>query len=469
MAEIKKWESVFASTENRSRYHAELEAIERKLHAFLSLAPAERGRVNDGPLSGLPFGVKDNIAVEGAPLTCGSRGLEGFISPYSATAVERLVEAGAVPVGKTNLDEFGMGSSSDYSAFAETNNPWDLTRVAGGSSGGSAVAVASGEVPFALGSDTGGSVRLPAAFCGVYGLKPTYGAVSRYGLVAYASSLDVIGVLSRNLGLLSRVFSIIRGRDFRDSSSVHYPEEDQKGPAPLSRASTIGVLKAPSGLSPPVEESYTEAVECLRDSGHSIVYVELDSMDYCVPAYYTIATAEASANLARYNGIRYGVPGEESPDPDSLVRSSRKNGFGSEVKMRVLLGTYVLRSGYQERYYIRAQKIRTLLKEELARKFERVDLIMLPPYPVQAFPHGVDGLTPFQQKVADLYNTIANLTGSPALSVPTGLKKGLPVAVQFCAPPFGEARLFRLAERLAEFFPLPKPNEFLGYHLEGES
>ncbi|MFO8063552.1 MAG: Asp-tRNA(Asn)/Glu-tRNA(Gln) amidotransferase subunit GatA, partial [Spirochaetia bacterium] len=411
----------------------------------------EGGGHNDGALGGLPFAVKDNIAVAGFPLSCGSRMLEDMRSPYSATAVTRLQEAGAVVVGKTNLDEFGMGSSTANSAVGRTVNPWDHGRVPGGSSGGSAAAVAAGLVPFALGSDTGGSVRQPAAFCGVYGLKPTYGTVSRYGLVAYASSLDVIGLIAESASLCRDVFYAMRGEDERDHSSVAVPAgqsgtSEKTGQSGQSGASgpnkRIGVLSPLPEVVPAVERAYRAAIERYAELGYETVEIEIPTLEYVVPVYYTIATAEASANLARFNGVRYGHRPDYAENPDELVRKSREEGFGEEVKLRILVGTYVLRSGFQDEYYLRAQKIRTMIRQDLSRVFEDVDLIMTPVFPTQAFPHGEGAMDPFRQKLADQFTATANLAGIPAISVPTGVDEGLPTAVQLMAPAFAEERLF---------------------------
>lgn len=411
---------------------------------------------SEGPLAGIPFGVKDNFAVEGFDLTCGSKILEGVSSPYTATSVANLQKAGAVVVGKTNLDAFGMGSSTDNSAFKVTNNPWDTERVAGGSSGGSAAAVAAGLVPFALGSDTGGSVRQPASFCGVYGLKPTYGVVSRYGLTAYASSLDVVGVISNTVDMAQTVFNIMRGQDERDNTSVQYPEDQTESKVEGS-VKNIAVLKIEEGsLSSDVEKSYRVSINRLKKLGYNLIDIELSSLEYVVPVYYTIATAEASANLARFNGLRYGYRSENGNDPGEIMQASRDEGFGDEVKLRILLGTYVLRSGFQDQFYHKAQKIRTAIRNEFDKIFESADLIMMPVFPTAAFKHGSADLDPFQQKVADRYTCAANLTGLPAMSVPSSIENGLPVGVQFTAPGFKEDRLFQIARVLEAEFPSPK-------------
>jgi aspartyl-tRNA(Asn)/glutamyl-tRNA(Gln) amidotransferase subunit A len=375
------------------------------------------------------------------------------MSPYDATAVARLKSHGAAIVGKTNLDEFGMGSSTEMSAFAATNNPWDTTRVAGGSSGGSAAAVAQRLVPAAIGSDTGGSIRQPAAFCGMYGLKPTYGTVSRYGLVAYASSLEVIGVVADSVENTSRVYDAMRGIDPMDHSSVEPSDDTDR------EVKTIGVLAGDLGLSATVAENYARTAEAVRELGYETVPVELSTGEYVVPAYYTIAAAEAGANLARFNGVRYGYRPVYSENPEELMRAARSEAFGDEVKLRIVLGTYVLRSGFQDQYYARAQKIRTLIRRELADVFTRVDLILMPVFPTQAFAHGDSEMDPFQQKVADRFTTTANLAAIPALAVPTGTADGLPVGMQLMGPAFCEKQLFAVADRLADLFPVEFPKQ----------
>ena len=409
------------------------------------------------PALALPIAVKDNIAVKGYHLSCGSRMLEELISPYNATAVERLHAAGARVVAKTNMDEFGMGSSTDTSALATTNNPWDTGRVAGGSSGGSAAAVSQQLVPVALGSDTGGSIRQPAAFCGVYGLKPTYGTVSRYGLVAYASSLEVVGVLGADIARVADTYRAMRGEDPQDHTSVAVPPAAMQ-PADDSSVRTIGVLSGELGLDPAVERNYRRTAELLRELGYTVVPVELSTLEYVVPAYYTIAAAEASANLARYNGVRYGYQPVYAENPDELMRKARSEGFGDEVKLRIVLGTYVLRSGFQDQYYTRAQKIRTLIRRELDARFGEVDAILAPVFPVQAFAHGDAGMDAFQQKVADRFTGTANLAAIPALTVPSGLEGGLPVGMQLMGPVFSEEKLFTVAQRMAEHLPVEFPS-----------
>lgn len=480
------WNSVLNDSARREAYAEWAKKRDEKIGSFLefdpnrgvavtaSLSPGElydpetdsdedrdARRTGGARIKNLPFGIKDNIALRNFKLTCGSKMLDPMLCPYSATAVERLVAAGAHPVGKTNMDEFGMGSSTDNSALQKTTNPWDPTKVPGGSSGGSAAAVAAGIVPFALGSDTGGSIRQPASFCGVYGLKPTYGAVSRYGLVAYASSLEGIGVVADSVDLCEDVFGVMRGRDALDHSSVALrgsigvagKAAGGPGEATVGR---IGVLGGDLGLSDGVRKGYERAIEVLRDQGYEVAEVPLPMLDYVVPAYYTIATAEASANLARFTGVRYGYRPDYAENPEELVRKARSEAFGDEVKLRILLGTYVLRSGFQDQYYLRAQKIRTAIRNEFDNVFTQVEAIMMPVYPVQAFAHGEGELDAFQQKLADKFTSTANLTGSPALAIPAGKEGGLPVGVQIMAPAFEEARLFEVARRFGEAMPLER-------------
>lgn len=448
-----KWNEILKKTEKRKKYESYVRQWEEKIHSLLEFNPDrvnENSRDPGGYFDGMPYAVKDNIAVRDYRLTCGSKILENFIAPYNATAVEKLEDAGAVPVGKCNMDEFGMGSSTDNSALAVTSNPWDTERVAGGSSGGAAAAVAAGLVPFALGSDTGGSVRQPAAFCGVYGLKPTYGAVSRYGLVAYASSLDVIGVLSRDITLLENVFNSIRGRDDNDQTSIDYAPAREAREKPV-----FGYLGGDLGLSPQISEAYSDCIKMLSGKGYEVREISIPALEYVIPAYYTIATAEASANLARYNGVRYGYRSKGAETPLDLMKKTRHEGFGDEVKLRILLGTYVLRSGFQDRYYIRAQKIRTKIINDLNSLFASTDLILLPAFPTAAFRHGSADLTQYQQKVADKFTATANLAGIPALSFPAGIYDRLPAGLQLFAPHCAEEQLFRAARIIAEEIPVP--------------
>ncbi len=477
---------------------------EEKIGAFIEYDDLENISVPDArssaknTVAGMPFAVKDNIAVKGRSISCGSKLLEHVKSPYTATVVKKLEDAGAMVIGKTNLDEFGMGSSTDNSALKKTNNPWDESRSAGGSSGGSAAAVASGQVPFALGTDTGGSVRQPAAFCGVVGLKPTYGAASRFGLVAYASSLETPGILADSAARCRAVFSVMRGKDENDQTSVDAPD---KAPRPEDAAvgtpRTIGVLSAESiaralaadaerdtdagnalsiaaeaaALEAEVRQGFETAKKNLSALGHTLVDVEIKSLKYGVPAYYTIATAEASANLARFDSIRYGARPDWAENPDDLIDKAREAGFGSEVKLRILLGTFVLRSGFQDRYYLRAQRIRAGIRRNFeallgsADYTERApcDAILMPVFPTRAFRRGAASLSPFAQKAADLYTCCANLAGLPALSFPASVENGLPVGVQLLGRAFNEAALFDIAEAYEAAHPTPHPSGYASF------
>jgi aspartyl-tRNA(Asn)/glutamyl-tRNA(Gln) amidotransferase subunit A len=460
-------------------------------------------------LKGLPFGVKDNIAVKGYSLSCGSKLLEKLRSPYTSTAVRKLEAAGARVIGKTNMDEFGMGSSTDNSAIQRTNNPWDQSRVAGGSSGGSAAAVAAGLVPFALGSDTGGSVRQPAAFCGVVGLKPTYGAVSRYGLVAYASSLESIGVLADSAARCRSVFALIRGKDPMDQTTQDIPaaapplfrggapspgasarpETPERGPSVIGVLSPEAIARAVAALASrgeggdaletaaqaaTLEDEVRRGFELTKTRlaalGYRLVDVELPSLKYGVPAYYTIATAEASANLARFDSIRYGSRPDWAENPEDLIDKAREAGFGGEVKLRILLGTFVLRSGFQDRYYLRAQRIRTGIRRDFEALLgssdyegpspsfrQTCDAILLPVFPTRAFGRGPETLSPFAQKAADLYTCCANLAGLPAVSFPACVEGGLPVGVQLLGRAFAEGTLLDIVETYENQFPFPHP------------
>ena len=442
------WQGVLATDKSKERYKNYIDSWEKRITSHLELnLNYNNSDVNSSEKSvlyGVPFGVKDNIAVKDFKLTCGSKMLENFVSPYTSTAVKKLEAKGAIPVAKTNLDEFGMGSSTDNSALLQSNNPWNNNAVCGGSSGGSAAAVAAGLVPFALGSDTGGSVRQPAAFCGCYGLKPTYGAISRFGLVAYASSLEVVGILGQDIAAIETVFDTIQGEDEHDQTSFGMPENP-----PSDTVKKIGILKQTAGLSAAINDSYGKTIDTLKNEGFEIVEIDLPVLDYVVPAYYTIATAEASANLARYTGIRYGFRSTDQESQQQMVAATRTEGFGDEVKLRILLGTYVLRSGFQDQYYIRAQKIRTLIRNGFDNAFKQCDLILSPVFPTSAFVRGEQGLTSFEQKMADNFTASANLAGIPAMAFPTGVTDGLPTGMQFLGPAFSEHRIFNAANRLA--------------------
>src|SRR5262249_31666585 len=409
------------------------------------------------PLAGVPIAIKDNICVTGLQNSCGSRILGPYHPPYNATAIERLLEAGAVIIGKTNCDEFAMGSSNENSAFGPVKNPWDTSRVPGGSSGGSAAAVAAGIVPVALGSDTGGSVRQPAALCGIVGLKPTYGRVSRYGLVAFGSSLDQIGVLARQASDAAIVLQIIAGRDPRDATTANVVVSDY--PAALKedvKGMRLGVSRAllGEGLDLEVRGAIETAINAYQDLGAEIVDVDLPHANYAIAVYYIIATAEASANLARYDGVRYGFRAEEAPALRDMYRKTRDEGFGPEVKRRIMLGTYVLSAGYYDAYYLKAQKVRTLLQQDFANAFQKCDAILTPTSPTPAFRFGEKVDDPLAMYLNDIYTVTANLAGVPGISVPCGLSsEGLPIGLQLLGPHWSEANLLRLAHSFQTAHP----------------
>ncbi len=420
------------------------------------IARARRGgrsELDDLPyLTGIPVALKDLVVTRGRPSTAGSRILEGFIGPYNAHIAERIEAAGAVVVGKTNMDEFAMGSSTEHSAWGPTANPWDLSRVPGGSSGGSAAAVAAFHVPLAIGSDTGGSIRQPAAMCGVVGMKPTYGRVSRFGIVAFASSLDQVGPIGRDVRDAAVLLQIIAGRDERDSTSAPEPvqpyallHDGVERAAAALRGARIGVPRQyfVAGMEPGVEARIREAIAAMGAAGAEVVDVDLPHTDYGVATYYIIAPAEASANLARYDGIRFG---HSVRDGDVLGNylASRGTGFGPEVKRRIMLGTYALSAGYYDAFYLKAQKVRTLIKGDFDRAFESVDAIVTPVSPTVAFPLGSKLADPVAMYLADVCTIPVNVAGLPGLSVPCGLSEGLPVGLQFIGRPFEELRLFQL-------------------------
>ena len=459
ISDWEQWNTVFSDSKAHDRWVGYIREFDDEVKSFIFFDPESNIQDSNcsGALHGIPFAVKDNIAVRSMPLTCGSKILSSFQCPYTATAVQHLQNAGAVVVGKTNLDEFGMGSSTQNSAIQVTANPWDLSKVPGGSSGGSAAAVAAGFVPFALGSDTGGSIRQPAAFCGVYGLKPTYGAVSRYGLVAYASSLEVIGVIAKTVSIVEEVFSVVRNEDEKDQTSLPVT-----GSPVVPESFTVGIPVEITEMEihPAVRSSLEGAKEMLEKSGNRIVGIELPSLEYVVPTYYIIAAAEASSNLSRFDGIRYGYASTEAENPDERIEFSRKQGFGFETKMRILLGTYVLRSGFYDQYYAKAQKIRTAIRSDFDRAFQQADLVLMPVYPVPPFARGDKGLDPFSQKLADIFTSTANLAGIPAMSFPTSMYDGLPLGMQLLAPAFCENYLFRICADLEQVYPSPTPPDW---------
>ncbi len=439
-----------------------IQSLEPKLHALVSYdgdRAMEQAEIVDeqisrgesvGELAGVPILVKDNICTSWGRTTCSSRILEQFEAPYDAHVVEKLTTAGAIIVGKTNLDEFAMGSSTESSAFGPTRNPWDLDRAPGGSSGGSAAAVAADIVSGSLGSDTGGSIRQPASFCGVTGLKPTYGRVSRYGLVAYGSSLDQIGPFGRNVCDVAALLGVIAGRDPRDSTSVDEPVPDYPAAlgAPL-RDVKIGFAEEyfGEGLDPEVRRITEKALDDYRSAGATVMPVRLPHMKYAIAVYYVIATAEASSNLARYDGVHYGYRTANPKDYIDMYCTSRQEGFGAEVRRRIMLGTYVLSSGYYDAYYLKAAKVRTLIKNDFEKAFEQVDAIACPTSPTPPICIGERINDPLAMYLLDVYTVSANLAGIPGLSMPCGFTdSGLPVGLQLMGPHFGEARLLRIAQ-----------------------
>jgi len=398
------------------------------------------------PLAGVPVAIKDVLDIEGVPTTCGSRILEGYKPPFTATAVDRLAAAGAVVIGKTNMDEFAMGSSTENSAFHPTRNPWDPERVPGGSSGGSAAAVAAGMVPVSLGTDTGGSIRQPAALCGVVGLKPTYGRVSRYGLVAFASSLDQIGPFTRTVEDAALVSGALFGWDPRDATSAQQPVPDFT--AALARGVSGLRVGVPwpfleKGVDAGVMARFREAVDALRGAGAQVVDVALPHAHHAIATYYIVATAEASSNLARFDGVRYGLRAREAGDLARMYGQTRDYGFGAEVKRRIILGTFVLSSGYYDAYYVRAQKVRTLVRRDFEQAFAACDVVATPTTPTPAFRLGEKTDDPLQMYLADIFTVPANLAGLPGLSVPCGMVEGLPAGLQLVGRPFDEATLFQ--------------------------
>ncbi len=434
-------------------------ALEPALHAFLTVtaeraleaaAGADRRLAagDDSPLLGIPLAIKDVLATEGVPTTCGSRILEGFLPPYTGTAVQKLFDAGAVMLGKTNTDEFAMGSSTENSGYGVTHNPWDLDRVPGGSSGGSAAAVAARMALGALGTDTGGSVRQPAAFCGTCALKPSYGRVSRYGLIAFASSLDQIGVLGRCAEDLAALLGVIAGHDPRDSTSMDLPVPDYAA----ALTGDVGGLRIGvpremfiNGIQPAVEQAVRAAIDQFAALGADIREISLPHTSYGLPVYYIVAAAEASANLARFDGVRYG-PRQSQGALWPTYKATRGQGFGPEIKRRIMLGTYALSAGYYDAYYVKAQKVRTLIKQDFDRAFAELDLIIAPTTPTTAFRIGEKADDPLQMYLSDVFTLPASLAGIAGASVPCGVDEGgLPVGMQLLGAAFDEPTVLRAA------------------------
>lgn len=438
-----------------------IEALEPQLHSFLLVTPdraLDQAQQVDakiaageeiGLLAGIPIGIKDNLCTKGIRTTCASRILENFVPPYESTVTQKLADAGAVMVGKTNMDEFAMGSSTETSAYQLTGNPWDVERVPGGSSGGSAAAVAAEECVVSLGSDTGGSIRQPASLCGVVGLKPTYGLVSRYGLVAYASSLDQIGPFGRTVEDTAILLGAIAGHDPKDSTSLNVPIPDYtQFLIPDLKGKKVGVIRETygEGLDPVVEAATRKAIQQLADLGAEIQEISCPRFRYGLPTYYIIAPSEASANLARYDGVKYGYRTEQAENLMDMYTKTRAQGFGSEVKRRIMIGTYALSAGYYDAYYLKAQKVRTLIKQDFEQAFEQVDVLVSPTAPTTAFKAGEKTEDPLSMYLSDLMTIPVNLAGLPGMSIPCGFDaQGLPIGLQIVANVLREDLIFQVA------------------------
>ena len=438
---------------------ARISHVEERVHAFVTVtkeaalqqAQQADARIKQGdtsPLTGIPALIKDNMCTKGIRTTCSSHMLEKFVPPYDATVVERLNGAGMVMVGKGNMDEFAMGSSTEHSAFFATRNPWDLERVPGGSSGGPAASVAAGETLYSLGSDTGGSIRQPASFCGIVGLKPTYGLVSRFGLVAFGSSLDQIGPMTKDVTDAALVLNAIAGYDAKDSTSVDRPVPDYtKSLIPDLKGIKLGIPKEylVDGMENGVRDAINAAIAKLEQLGATVDReVSLPNTKYALPVYYIIAPSEAMANLARYDGVKYGYSHEGNNMWDAMEKT-RGFGFGSEVKRRIILGTYALSAGYYDAYYVKAQKVRTLIRREFDEVFKRYDALITPTSPTVSFKVGVKTGDPLQMYLSDICTLPVNIAGTPGLSIPAGFSDGLPVGMQIIGKPFSEETLFRVA------------------------
>jgi aspartyl-tRNA(Asn)/glutamyl-tRNA(Gln) amidotransferase subunit A len=464
-----------SATEVTAAHLDRIAAVDDRIHAFLyvdaegALAAARsvdearsRGEAL-GPLAGVPVAVKDVMATRGVPTTCGSKILEGWRPPYDATVVARMRSAGLVMVGKTNMDEFAMGSSTEYSAYGVTHNPWDLTRIPGGSGGGSAAAVGSYQAPLGVGTDTGGSIRQPGAVTGTVGAKPTYGGTSRYGLVAFSSSLDTPGPVARNVLDAALLHEVIAGHDPRDSTSIPAPvppvvdaaRRGATGDLSGVRLGLVTEFAAGEGAEPGVAAAVRESIEALVKLGAEVVEVSCPHFLYALPAYYLIAPSECSSNLARFDGVRYGlrVGDDGRRTLEEVMSLTRDAGFGPEVKRRIIIGTYALSSGYYDAYYGQAQKVRTLISRDFTAAFEKADVLVSPTTPFVAFPFGSRTADPYQMYLADLYTIPSNLYGGPAISVPCGLSEGLPVGLQVMAPTMADDRMYRVAAALESAIP----------------
>lgn len=453
-----------------------IENVEEKVSAYVTLTKEQaynratnlQERLDNGEdigiMGGVPIAIKDNICTNGIKTTCSSKMLENFVPFYDATVIEKLENAGAIIIGKTNMDEFAMGSSTENSAIKKTKNPWDLERVPGGSSGGSAAAVACDIAPCALGTDTGGSIRQPASFCNVVGLKPTYGLVSRYGIVAYASSLDQVGPLTKSVEDAAILLNVIAGKDEKDTTSADIPKKDYlKSIKDDIKGKKIGVPTEfiSDGINEDVKKAYEENLNTLKELGAEIIEIKLDYAKYSLPTYYIIATAEASSNLGRYDGIRYGHRAKDFSSLDELYVKSRTEGFGDEVKRRIMLGTYVLSSGYYDAYYKRGQKVRTLIIDDFKKAFEKCDVIAIPTTPNTSFKFGEKTSNPLEMYLEDIYTVPVNIAGLPGISVPGGFdKNGMPIGMQFISKAFDEGNLLQVAYTFEKNtgFNMKKPN-----------
>lgn len=453
-----------------------IENVEEKVSAYVTLTKEQaynratklQERLDNGEdigiMGGVPIAIKDNICTNGIKTTCSSKMLENFVPFYDATVIEKLENAGAIIIGKTNMDEFAMGSSTENSAIKKTKNPWDLERVPGGSSGGSAAAVACDIAPCALGTDTGGSIRQPASFCNVVGLKPTYGLVSRYGVVAYASSLDQVGPLTKSVEDAAILLNVIAGKDEKDTTSADIPKKDYlKSIKDDIKGKKIGVPTEfiSDGINEDVKKAYEENLNTLKELGAEIIEIKLDYAKYSLPTYYIIATAEASSNLGRYDGIRYGHRAKDFSSLDELYVKSRTEGLGDEVKRRIMLGTYVLSSGYYDAYYKRGQKVRTLIIDDFKKAFEKCDVIAIPTTPNTSFKFGEKTSNPLEMYLEDIYTVPVNIAGLPGISVPGGFdKNGMPIGMQFISKAFDEENLLQVAYTFEKNtgFNMKKPN-----------
>lgn len=452
-------EAIFKREE---KYYCYIQVMEEEAMKQAELVQKEikQGKYANSPLAGVPIAVKDNICTKGIKTTCGSKMLSEFIPPYEATVIEKIKAAGMILIGKTNMDEFAMGSTTETSYFGVTKNPWNIEHVPGGSSGGSAAAVAAEETVLALGSDTGGSIRQPSAFCGVIGLKPTYGRVSRYGLIAYASSFDQIGPIARNVSDCAALFDVILGEDKKDSTYISIQNETKNISTDSIKGMKIGILKGylDSDLDNEVKQSILDAIQVFKEKGASFSEFELEAIPYAIPAYYVIASAEASSNLSRYDGVKYGYRSADFEGLEELYCHTRSEGFGDEAKRRIMIGSFVLSSGYYDAYYKKALKVKALIKQSFDKAFEQFDLILTPTAPTTAPKLGESLIDPLKMYRGDSYTVSVNLAGLPAIAIPCGNdSKGLPIGLQLIGKPFEEKTLFCAASSFEQTRPYQSP------------